>query len=48
MKVDASLVAHNEATEAGEPSQRALDHPPMTAEPLAGLGPAPRAARCEA
>ena len=41
MDVGPSLVADGEATELGEPSQRPLDDPPVTSQPLAALDPAP-------
>ena len=37
MEVDAAFVADRQSTEAVEPSQRALDHPAVTAQALAGV-----------
>ena len=37
MEIGSSFVANREAAEAGEPGQRALDHPPVPAQPLARL-----------
>jgi hypothetical protein len=38
--VEAALVADGEPAEAGEPSQRAFDHPAVKAQPLRALDPA--------
>lgn len=48
MDVVSPLVADGEATELGEPRQRALDDPPATSQPLAALDPAPGDARLDA
>lgn len=37
----AAQIADGEATELGEPRQGLLDDPPVTAQPLAALDPAP-------
>lgn len=41
MDVGPSLVADGEAAELGEPGQRPLDDPPVPAQTLAALDPAP-------
>src|SRR4051812_20594774 len=48
MNVGATLVADGEAAEAVEPSERALDHPAVPAEPLAALDAPSRDSRLDA
>src|SRR5215211_2341906 len=43
--VVAPLVAYRQSAVAGEPCQRALHHPPVAPQPLAGVDPAPGDAR---
>jgi hypothetical protein len=40
--VGPALVADRQPTEAGEPGERAFDHPAVPAQPFAALDPAPR------
>src|SRR3712207_8440443 len=46
--VEPPLVAHREPPEPGEPGQRAFHHPPVPAQALAALDPAPRDPRDDA
>ena len=48
MDVGPSLVADGQPAEPIEPSQRALDHPAVAAQPLAGIKHPPRDARLDA